>query len=65
MNDKLTKVRKFVTGTIEEIGRCSWPKRDELFKTTMIVIIAVAVLSIFVAVVDFGCQKIVRLLTGF
>ena len=65
MNDWLTKIRKFVSGTIEEIGKCSWPKRDELFKTTMIVIIAVAVLSMFVAAADFGCQKIVRLLTGF
>ena len=65
MNNWLTKVRKFISGTIEEVGKCSWPRREELFKTTIAVVVAVAALSMFVAVVDFGCQKIVRLLAGF
>lgn len=65
MNNWLTNTRKFISGTIEEIGKCSWPKREELFRTTIIVIVAIAVLAAFVSVVDFASQKIIRILTGF
>lgn len=65
MNNWLTNTRKFISGTIEEIGKCSWPKREELFRTTIIVIVSIAVLAAFVSVVDFASQKIIRILTGF
>ncbi|MEI6055573.1 MAG: preprotein translocase subunit SecE [Lentisphaerota bacterium] len=65
MNNWLTNTRKFISGTIEEIGKCSWPKREELFRTTIIVIVAIGVLAAFVSVVDFASQKIIRVLTGF
>lgn len=65
MNNWLANTRKFISGTIEEIGKCSWPKREELFRTTIIVIVAIAVLAAFVSVVDFASQKIIRILTGF
>lgn len=65
MNNWLTNTRKFITSTIEEIGKCSWPKRDELFRTTIIVIVAIAGLAAFVSIVDFASQKIIRILTGF
>ncbi len=65
MNNWLTNTRKFISDTIEEIGKCSWPKREELFRTTIIVIVAIGVLAAFVSVVDFASQKIIRVLTGF
>ncbi|HBM15472.1 MAG TPA: preprotein translocase subunit SecE [Lentisphaeria bacterium] len=65
MNNLWPNIRKFVTGTIEELGKCSWPKREELYRTTIIVIVAIASLAVFVSVVDFVSQRIIRILTGF
>jgi len=65
MSNWLTKTRKFIGNTIEELHKCTWPTRDELFKSTILVIIAIAAITVFVACVDFASQKIIRILTGF
>ncbi len=59
----LAKTRSFIHGTIEELGKCTWPNRDELVKATIIVLVAIIILTVFVAAVDFGSQKLVTWLT--
>jgi preprotein translocase subunit SecE len=62
----LTKLRKFINGTIEELYKCTWPTRQELFRSTVIVLVAVVAVAVFVGLVDFGSQRIIRFLTtGF
>ena len=65
MSNWLTKTRKFVTGTLDELQKCKWPSREELFHSTIVVITAIAAITVFVACVDFASQKIIRILTGF
>ena len=65
MNNWLTKIRRFIAGTLDELQKCKWPTRNELFHSTLVVIAAIAGVTVFVACVDFASQKIIRILTGF
>ena len=64
MGTWLSNIKRFILGTIEEVEKCTWPKRDELFKTTVVVIVSVIIVAAFVALVDFGSQKIIMLLSN-
>ena len=45
----------------EEMGRVSWPTRDELLGSAVVVFVGVAVLASYLAVVDLILSKTVRL----
>ncbi len=47
-----------------EAGRVSWPTRNETMKTTAIVFVFVAVMSLFLFAVDTTLAYIIKLLTG-
>lgn len=59
----LEKIRNFISGTIEELYKCSWPTREELYESTTVVIIAIVLLAVFVAFVDFCSQEVIKFLT--
>ncbi len=58
----IEKAKKFVTDVIVEMKKVSWPTRDELKGSTMVVIWTVFVLSIFIGIVDrilsFGLERV-------
>lgn len=47
------QVRQFITDTMNELRKCSWPERRELYESTILVIVAVIILALFVALVDW------------
>lgn len=57
------KVRSFLENCIEEMKKCTWPARDQLIESTLLVIVTLAILAVFVAGVDFILIKIIRWLT--
>ncbi len=60
------KVKKFLLEVREEMGRVTWPTRDDIINSTMVVLFAVLVFAVFLGVVDFvltWAHKI--LLSGF
>lgn len=59
----LARVRRFISETVAELGRCTWPTRPQLIESTILVVIAVVVLAVFVAGVDFVAGWLIRLLT--
>ena len=61
----MTNTSKFVAGTLDELQKCKWPAKEELFHSTIVVVTAIAAVTVFVACVDFASQKIIRMLTGF
>ncbi|MCF7889211.1 MAG: preprotein translocase subunit SecE [Victivallales bacterium] len=61
----MTKTRQFISGTLDELQKCSWPTREELYESTIVVLIAIALIALFVFLVDFGSQKLISFLTGF
>jgi len=65
MGSWLAKTRQFISDTLEELHKCTWPSREELFESTIVVIVAVVALSIIVALVDLAGQQVIKFLTGF
>ncbi len=54
--------KKFVLDTISELKKSSWPPKKELMESTLLVIVAVAILGLFVAGVDFIVMEILKML---
>lgn len=51
----------FVKDVRAESKKVTWPTREELYESTMVVIVTVAIISAFIFVVDQGMQTLVRL----
>lgn len=47
------KIRRFISETMAELGRCTWPNRQQLFESTVLVVVNIAILACFVAAVDW------------
>jgi preprotein translocase subunit SecE len=48
----IEKSRKFITDVISEMKKVSWPTRNELRGSTLVVIVTVIIISIFIGIVD-------------
>ena len=59
----VTRARLFVNETLSELRKCSWPERQQLFESTVLVIITVLMLATFVAIVDYLSMFIIEKLT--
>ena len=57
------KIRRFIADTVAELGRCTWPTRRQLVESTCLVVVAIAVLAVFVAGVDEVARIVIRLVT--
>ena len=57
------RIRQFITDTVAELRRCTWPNRQELLESTVLVIVATVVLAAFVAGVDEVAMRLIRLVT--
>jgi preprotein translocase subunit SecE len=58
-NGQLVRLNTYVGETKEELRKCTWPTRDELKGSTLVVIISVAALAAFTVVVDFVVHNLV------
>ena len=62
--DKVTgKIRRFVLDTIAEMGRCTWPSKQQLWESTILVVISMVILAGFVAGVDKIAEWTISLIT--
>jgi len=52
--------RAFLGEVGAELRKCAWPTRPELFDSTVVVILSVALLGGFVAVCDLVLRELVR-----
>lgn len=53
-------LRGFFGEVNAELKKCAWPTRPELFDSTVVVIISVALLAGFVAVCDVVLRELIR-----
>jgi preprotein translocase subunit SecE len=51
-NGVMSKVRKFLSDTVGELKKCTWPTKPELFESTILVIVSIAALALFVFGID-------------
>jgi preprotein translocase subunit SecE len=56
----LMKLSTYVAETREELRKCTWPSREELMGSTIVVLISTALLSLFIIGSDFLILKLVR-----
>lgn len=60
----IAKVQNFISEVFAEMKKVSWVTRQELWDSTLIVLISAFVLGIFVTIVDFVLSKGVAHLLG-
>jgi preprotein translocase SecE subunit len=59
----LKRLATYVQETREELRKCTWPSRDELKGSTVVVMISIAILGAFIVAVDFVIALAVRWVT--
>ncbi len=61
MAETIGGFRGFLGEVSAELKKCAWPTRPELFDSTVVVILSVAMLGGFVAVCDVVLRELVRM----
>lgn len=61
----IEKIRKFLSEAKVEMGKVTWPTREELKESTKIVIVATFIVTIFIGMVDQLLTLIIRRLLGW
>jgi len=56
------KLIKFLKEVKIELAKVSWPKREELWESTMIVIVVSLIMAVFIGVVDLLLSRGVGLI---
>lgn len=56
------KTKKFLSQTKAELKKVSWPNKNELIGSTLVVIITVAIMAVYIGVVDLIFSKLIGLL---
>ncbi|MBE6389089.1 MAG: preprotein translocase subunit SecE [Lentisphaerae bacterium] len=57
------RIRRFCADTAAELGRCSWPTKQQLMESTLLVVVTMVILACFVAGVDEIARLLIRLVT--
>jgi preprotein translocase subunit SecE len=65
MKNPFGSVRIFTRETKDELLKCSWPTRSELRDSTVVVIVAIAILGVFTMISDFSLLQVVTLFTDW
>ena len=60
----IERIRLFLSETRTELKKVTWPTREELRESTIVVIVSTFIVTIFVGVVDQILSRIIRLVFG-
>ena len=63
MINPITKITTVYHETVAELRKCTWPGWTELSESTIVVVISVAILSVFVGLTDWVVRAGVQVLT--
>jgi preprotein translocase subunit SecE len=55
------KIIAFFTDVVKEMNKVTWPKKDDLRDSTVIVLVVCLIVAAFVYVVDTGVSSLLRL----
>jgi preprotein translocase subunit SecE len=59
----LVRLRTYIEQTREELRKCTWPTREELKGSTVVIAISILLLGAFTVIVDLIFQTLVRWIT--
>ena len=54
------KIIGFFTDVVKEMGKVTWPRKEELRESTMVVLVVCLIIACFVAVVDMGVSRLLE-----
>ena len=60
MRETIAKITEFFREVVLEFKRVTWPSRQELINSTVVVIVVTVVLAFFLGAVDVGLTKAVE-----
>ena len=63
MKNPFRSTRLFFGEMLAELQKASWPTRQELWDSTVVVIVASALLGLFTSIADFSLYQFVDLFT--
>ena len=58
----LLKISNYVAETREELKKCTWPTREELKGSTVVVMVTLAILAAFTVGVDFVASQLINVI---
>ncbi len=61
---QLLRLANYVSGTKVELRKCTWPTRDELRGSTVVVMVAIAMIGLYTVVVDVVVSFFVKALVN-
>ncbi len=63
MKNPFSPVRIFAIEIVDELKKCTWPTMSELRDSTIVVVVAAAILGVFTSISDFSLYQFVDLFT--
>ena len=63
MKNPFRSTRIFFGEMVDELKKASWPTKTELRDSTIVVIVAAAILGLFTSISDFALSQVVDLFT--
>ena len=60
----VARVREFVLEVLAEFRKVTWPSRQELINSTVVVIVVTVVLAVFLGVIDIVLARAVEWILG-
>lgn len=58
----MAKIKSFFKDIRLEMGKVSWPTKDELIGSTVIVLVSLTLLSLFIGICDAGLSALVNII---
>lgn len=59
-NNYIDKTMQFLREVMMELKKVTWPSRKQTTGSTIVMIILVAIISLFLGMVDFGLSKLIQ-----
>ena len=60
----MNKAIQFVRESISELKKSTWLSRQEVVQSTILVLIVVALVSLYVGAIDFGLTRVLGFVVG-
>jgi preprotein translocase subunit SecE len=64
LQDSIRRVVAFFEEAWQELKKVHWPSRKETYAATAVVIVVVVLISIYLALVDFGLTTAIQAIIG-
>ena len=58
----IQKVSKYLSEVNQELSKVSWPSREELYGSTLVVVVLCIILSVFIFGVDFILNRLLEII---